>query len=286
MRKILFPTNFGEASYNAFIFAERIAAKFGAEIDVVNIYDGLFDHNALYLKPESLQNRTKTITQKLEEFASLTPNEGGIASAVRLNYKVALTYQKNLKIIELARDYDFVVLGINSIIPAEKRVFGSFASSIIQNVTCPVLIVPKDAVYKGFDALTYASDWNMLNYAMIRQIALFARHFNAFVDFIDISDNKATDSIAFELLKNTFEQIAPKSPYSSTHLDTNFALKGLYRYLLDNDTDLLTIVNRKRGWYENLLGGSMTQELAIRTKTPILSYHSRQAIHSNSTYIN
>lgn len=272
MKKILVPIDFSEAAQNAFVFAERIAAHFGAEMEIVHIYDGLFDNNAFI--PNSLKSREQNLLKRMRNFVQLTPAEGGVGTNVPIKYTVELAYNKTDKIAALSKNYDLVVVGMVSKHKIEKKWFGSFASSVAQNAKCPVLLIPRTAKYKGFHNMLYASNWESINKATLQQMAKWANRFDTSIDFVHVIQNKLSDFniTHYPSLWKVFEEYAPEISYTSVNIQSTSPIKGVYEYIKANEVDLLVLVNRQRKWYENIFGENMTKELSLRAHIPILVY--------------
>lgn len=270
MKKILVPIDFSEAAQNAFVFAERIATHFGAEIDILHVYDGLFDNSAF--TSGTLKSREENLLKRMKNVVQLTPTEGGKGSTVPIKYTVQLAYNKADKVIDLSKEYDLVVIGMISKHKIEQKWFGNFASTVTQYAKCPVLLVPRTAAYKGFHNMLYASNWGAINKITLQQMAKWANHFNTSVDFVHVVQNKLGDfkMSTYPSLWTVFEKYAPDISYTSVNIQANSPVKGIYEYIKINEVDLLVLVNRKRKWYENIFGKNMTKELSLRAHIPIL----------------
>ncbi len=275
MKKILVPVDFSDASYNAFVFAERIATHFDAAIDVVHIYDGTFSNDTTPAF-QLMVGREDGIVNRLKAFTNLAPDEGGIATAVEVNYKTALAYNKSGKVATMSEDYDLVVMGMVGKHKRERKWFGSFSSYVSQHAKCPVLLVPIAANFEGFNRMVYASNWESIHRSTIHRVGTWANRFKTYVDFVHINEESEIMDFDFlnrQIILDGFEEVAPSTPYHMTNIDADSPLKGIYEYITKKEVDLLVLVNRQRTWFENLFGESLTKELALRTPVPILVYH-------------
>lgn len=275
MKKILVPVDFSDASYNAFVFAERIATHFDATIDVVHVYDGTFSNNTAP-SFQLMVGREDGIINQLKSFTHLAPDEGGIATAVEINYKTTLAYNKSAKVVKMSDKYDLVVMGMISKHKWEKKWFGSFSSHVSQHAKCPVLLVPIAANFEGFNQMVYASNWESVNQKSIERMAKWADSFHASVSFIHVDEGdmiEARNFTDYGIVANAFEKYAPHTSYSVTEINAQNTLKGILEYTTEHEVDLLVLVNRQKKWFENLFGESLTKELALRTQVPILVYH-------------
>jgi len=97
MKKILVPVDFSDTSLSAFLFAEELALKFEAIIDVVHIYDGSINTNKA-LTFELMQTKEDSILNRLRKFINVAPNEGGTDIAVNVECKTFLAYNTSSKL--------------------------------------------------------------------------------------------------------------------------------------------------------------------------------------------
>ena len=56
-------------------------------------------------------------------------------------------------------------------------------------------------------------------------------------------------------------------------IESNSVWEGLNRYAEDNDVDQLVMVTKHRKFWENMLHKSITRQVAVHSKLPILILH-------------
>lgn len=148
VKKILFPTDFSEASHFALGYAVEMKKIFKAELEIAHV---LFDEAnivSFYLPQMTMQN----ISGEFEEGA-MKQFEEFTSSAKELE---GITYTKKLlkgtpynEIVKEAADgnFDMIIIGTHGRTGLEHVLFGSTAEKVVRKAPCPVLTVrPKGPV--------------------------------------------------------------------------------------------------------------------------------------------
>lgn len=275
MNKILVPVDFSDTSLAAYKAAEQIAKRFDATIDLVHVYDGTFNNNGP-IAFELMTNREDTILSQLKQFAQLAPAEGGVAVATTVDYKAVLSYSVSAKLSKLSKDYDLVVMGMVGSHAIEKKLFGSIASYVAQNAKSPVLLVPRSEDFAGINKIIYASNWESANKYALQQLTTLAAAFYASIDFLHVREEyewKGFTDVEQESLMELVEEMESGVAYKLVNLENVSPLKAIQNYAHQESADLIVIVNRQRSLLRNLFGKSITKELALYGKTPLLIFH-------------
>jgi nucleotide-binding universal stress UspA family protein len=146
IRKILVPVDFSKASQRALEQAGELAAKLGAEIDVVHIAV----HPSTYApldewlwgeerETHSVERSVRDAAQtELDEFLRRQPED--LRQRIHGRLEVGVPYET---IVNLARkgDYDLIVMGTHGREGAKRVLMGSVAERVVRVVPCPVMTV-------------------------------------------------------------------------------------------------------------------------------------------------
>lgn len=152
LKRILVPIDFSLCSRKAIEHAAFLAAKTGAAIDAVHVWQ-----LPPYLSPDSVVNvpgeEGKTLSQaahaELDTFmGSLEPELRGVLTP-RLQFGDPLS-----TILEEAKRYDLIVMGTHGRTGLAAIVVGSVAEKIVRHAPCPVLTVraPGEQADSGVDS--------------------------------------------------------------------------------------------------------------------------------------
>lgn len=275
MKKILVPTDFSSASLDAFQYALEWAREFDASIHVVHVYSGSFDPNeALVVSP--MEGRRDHVLRELDFFIHSAKNSPGDnrASLVPLTREAHLGFASDV-ISDLSEEYDWVIMGSTGKSGVIEKIFGSVSSYVSRHAKCPVLMVPKDAVYHKVDNILYAADLKSIKDVSIDRVIDMAGELGSSVHFVHVaSESEDPTPLKEELFREVLlkKQLAQEF-YISTIVDDD-VLEGLANYQKQNPIDLYVVVSQRRSFWDSLLHKSITKRLALAPKNvPCMVLH-------------
>jgi nucleotide-binding universal stress UspA family protein len=143
LKKILVPTDFGEAADVALTYARALARNFGASIDVLHVAEDasarMFAGEVYVAVPPTLQKDIEeTARKQLEQrLVDDDPNPLTTRRIVLASNAPALTivnYAKETRI-------DLIVMGTHGRGPMAHLLMGSVAERVVRLAGCPVLVV-------------------------------------------------------------------------------------------------------------------------------------------------
>lgn len=276
MKKILVPTDFSESAHSAYLYARAIAAKLGASIQVLHAYVGSFSTSEM-LVVDMLKGREEVLLDRLKAFCNYVPeNNAEVLTKVDVSYEVVSAMSPAAKIVTLSSEADLIVMGASGEHDVIDKLFGSISSTVAQKAKCPVLLVPQKLEFSGLDRLVYASNWESVNPQFIKEITQFGAYFGSGIDFVHIDEEKEKDDYdeMEETIFNTlFQKETPAFRFNFLKMKGNRSpLQRLHQYADQQSADLIVLVNRQDGLLSNVLGNSMTKEMAIKARYPILVY--------------
>jgi nucleotide-binding universal stress UspA family protein len=141
IRRILVAVDFSEPSRLAFDDAAELAQKFGAELDVLHVWEV-----PSFVPPEvavvvgsgaELADAVKKAAEKgLDSFVADAARRGIAVHAARLEMGLPAS-----TIADAATDYDLLVLGTHGRSGLTRFLLGSVAERVVRHAPCPVLTV-------------------------------------------------------------------------------------------------------------------------------------------------
>jgi len=277
MKKIIVPTDFSYASKDAYLFALEIAENAKLAVEVVHIYSGSFNTRRPYTIKAGM-GRYDSLLNDLESFIQLEQEDGvAVKSKVTVTYKaIGGATEKNLIRLSSEPDTFMLVMGMTGASISSERIFGSVSREISQKANCPVLLIPKNADFKGFKNMLFASNYDAVEGQFLRKAVTFSKPFKATMHFIHVQEeNDLNLNIELEnrLFEYLFAEGDPTYAFNMATIDAKTVTKGLNQYIEENDIDVAIMVASKRNLWERIMHKSITKKMAITTKVPILVYH-------------
>lgn len=281
MKKILFPTDFTKHSENAFRYALNIADHFGAEILTIHTYvipTGVLTPPGMVLEISELaeefqRDEYEAFIEKLDDIKA----EEGLMNVV-VNHRLEAGVPVNeVAKISKEEDFDFIIMSTTGAEGLGKWFFGSHAANIVQQTTCPTLIIPKEAKYKSIDKIAFTTNFedfgeemgqDLIDWMVKFEAELFFVHVNTPGETIDLEqyDNmKELKDAAKAFDKVTFKIIA-----DADVLDT------LEDFVEDEKIDMMVMVTHDYPFYQRIFKPSVTKQMTFETEVPLLVYHAKK----------
>jgi nucleotide-binding universal stress UspA family protein len=143
LKKILVPTDFGEAADAALNYARALARNFGASVEVLHVAEDLssrmFAGEVFVAVPATLQNDVEEMARKQlnQRLIDNDPNPLPVRPIVITSNTPALT------IVNYAKEcnIDLIVMGTHGRGAMAHMLMGSVAERVVRLAGCPVLVV-------------------------------------------------------------------------------------------------------------------------------------------------
>jgi|SRR5687767_13479894 nucleotide-binding universal stress UspA family protein len=143
LKKILVPTDFGEAADAALTYARALANNFGASIEVLHVAE---DASARMFAGEVYVAVPTTLQQDLENAARAELDKRLIdndPNPLRVRPVVVASNAPAMTIVNYAKETgaDLIVMGTHGRGPMAHLFMGSVAERVVRLAGCPVLVV-------------------------------------------------------------------------------------------------------------------------------------------------
>jgi nucleotide-binding universal stress UspA family protein len=154
---------------------------------------------------------------------------------------------------------------------------GSSTREIIRAVSCPVWVIPTDAMYQPFSRIIYATDYHQEDIPTLMKVISLTRPFAPRITAIHI-----TDSVDFDLKVKEAgfqEMIRKRTDYQKIHLETLIEKEGdhiaelINSYAEREGADLIVMLKENRNFLERIFRSSSTRKIIKHVQTPVLVYH-------------
>lgn len=285
MKTILVLTDFTIKADHAAHYALKLAQKVKANILLCNIYpeptavpasthtfwsngdNEVFEQDSLN-DLAALANRLKNLlaNDNADEFKpaiELCSKAGPLTAAI--NYIVA------------SRQVLFAVIATHSAIDYLTFLTGNHANEIIENANCPVLVIPYQLPFNGFQKIAFATDLAHNGTDVLHSLYHITKYFDSEVLITHVGMAKLARVTEDYITKRFLcQEIGvshyPKIKYRSVQ---NKSITAGLQWLAENDDiDLLVLVHHKRNLIQKIFEPSITKKLATRFAKPMLVFPS------------
>lgn len=272
MKDILLPTDFSDNANNALEYILPEAKKANAEITLFNV---------THMPPGSTTMRRdiRGILKKDSEQAlfqvinKIDPGYKDVKIHTVSRYGDLILQIKT--IARAAANIDLIVMGTQGATGMKEYFFGSNTADVIEQVTvCPVLAVPYRARYSGIKKIVFATNYSANNVPALKELLAFSRVVDASVHVLHIRRSETLNPVA-EQFKKRLETELPQAMFTFHEVQNDDILVGLDKFIAAEKIDMMAMVARKKGFFENFTSRSLIKTAAFHTTIPLLTFHDK-----------
>lgn len=276
MKKILCPTDFSEYARNGINYANEIAKKNNAELILCHtyFYPPLTNEFGPYDNPELIRYSDADAREKLQEIAAdLRKSDRNSGAAYKFIVRNGFLLDEITRVVE-EENIDLVVMGTEGAEGLDEMLFGSLSGTVLSKVTCPVLVVPKEAAYHPLKEIIYATDLKNEDEESIRYVARLAELFEAHIAFLNIQKEEPED--VKKVISYALKNLLNRSSYDnmSFHMiEGEGKMEELIKFAGRRKADLVVMSTYKRNFLQKIAHRSLTKRMAYHSNIPVLALH-------------
>lgn len=278
MKHILLPTDFSENASNAFLYAFKLYKDEACRFIFLHSYkvDGYQKDSKLSAIPDeaTLEKAHKVAEEKLqtlmEELNTANPEKGHSYSIVAVNDPLIPAIQQQIK----EQDIELVVIGTQGVTGAYEVVYGSNTINIMEEIQgCPVLTVPADINYKPIEEIVLVNGFKLeLTHSDLQYLKNLAQTQNAVIRILHIAEEGGLSDLQ-KKNKERLDQQLNDIPHTFHSLEYLSIPLGIYSFTESRGSELITFINKKHSFIENVLFNPLYKNLGHYSKVPLLVLH-------------
>ncbi|HSP40970.1 MAG TPA: universal stress protein [Gillisia sp.] len=274
MKKILLPTDFSFNSKNAISYAMNFYKEDLCEFTLLHAFTGNGNEqpsnfftrveNASSIKEKDSE---KKLNMLLQEIKMRYPNSKHSFRKVARNLPLLSVIKKEVE----NSPYDLIVIGTQGITNLKDVAFGANTRHILENITsCPIMAIPSHVKFSQIKEIVLATGFKthprQQEYTFIKDLI---NRTKAVLRILYIEDNRGLKTFQIknkEILYKIFEGV-PVTFHSLAHVSVPV---GIYCFTESRSSDLITFINKKHSFFENVLFNPLYKNLGNYSKIPIL----------------
>lgn len=273
MPKIIVPTDFSETSVNAFNFATRYAKDIFGMVKVVHVYyPSSADINGNVFVDVGLKKVKEAL---LDEFVESANQDwiGELMATALIDKQFAEGFPVP-KILDIAKENNasFIIAGTTGEGETFKKWFGSVSTELVKKSDVPILVVPPEARYTGFNNILYASNDPLLDEHCLQFLCDFSSSHNSTLHVVHVANPGEETS---DFISHWMDINCKDVNYVNKMIYHEDVEQGLHNYADGNNIDLIIMSSKKRTFLENIFHSSVSKKMAMHTDIPIMVLHDR-----------
>ena len=263
MQKILVPTDFSDGARQALDYAVAIANKFDSEITLYHVFKMRVTSRSFVSIDSLLKEEAEEKLGKIIDEVKPQIGGGSYITGVAMKEGIVMSIAHRSQ----SGQYDLIVMGTEGASELIDLIMGSTAVGVIDEVECPVLVVPQVAPYDGIHSLVFALDeLGIKKTETLQPLIKLAAAFDIPIKIFHKTDPKSPADIE-ELARQLFPDVDYQLHCETTHQSTT---ESILDYAKKEKADLLCLVRKKRDFLEKVFHASVTRENVMRSQVPML----------------
>jgi nucleotide-binding universal stress UspA family protein len=270
MNTILVPVDNGDASKNAVIYAAKLAADLGKNIQLINAYQVPISYTEVPLVTLSLAQIEEASKALLENYKN-DIRELRTDDIEIYTESVYGEIENEIKKTREKIEPYLIIIGTGGRSGLGKLFMGSTSLNIIKETKTPVLIIPPTLKYNRYQKIGLTSDFeDVIEHTSTKVISEIVGKLKAKLTVIHVDYERYhfTASTPMETmnLDNMLTDLKPTYSY----IENKDTIEGIINYVTQNDIDLLVVYPKKHSWFEQIFEKSKTRQLIQAAIKPIL----------------
>ena len=275
MNTILVPTDFSANAKGAFKFANHLAEIYGANLKVIHVHNPASDG----IIPNEIGSATLMESAKnemLDRFvkSGTSDSMSDVVTELMIDKELIVGFAAE-EIVRYSKEdeIDMIVMGTRGKSGAIEQLFGSVSTHVSQKAACPVWLIPDGYDFSKIDNIICASNYEMVDQEVIETIFQYAETLKSKIHFVHVEKENKSDPMGELVLEKLFRQKLPDQDFIFSSIEHQSVWEGVCQYASKKDANLIALVTKQRGFLDSLFHKSVTKQVILHAKCPILVLH-------------
>lgn len=290
VNRILVPVDFSDFSPRICKYAMSIAKKFNADILLFHTYfasaietipfSDSYTYNATVV--EVLSEVEKNAKARIKELYYDIRNKLELEKIEGIEVDYALSGgTASSEILNICNTYkpDLMIMGSRGETAGTTNLLGSVVTNVIEESEVPILILSDQGELvdlEKIDNIMYATNFDKADFKAMANLKYITKPYDMkihCVHFNDIEEDNMMEQHQMEVMRKYLKRTLGESNISCSIIQIEDKMKGIEKYVQENNIGMIAILARKHNLLERMFFGQMSRKLFIKTHIPILVFH-------------
>ncbi|WP_138429851.1 universal stress protein [Fodinibius saliphilus] len=153
-----------------------------------------------------------------------------------------------------------------------RKFIGSTTTEIISKSSIPVLTIPKESTYSGFDDIVFMTDFNEGDLPALKDLLDWGEIFDAEVHVVHIStDNDFEERIKYRGFKEVANEHTNYDNLTFKRLVNPSFFEGFVNFIKEKNTKLISATRYQKTFFQKLLQKDHTSMIGCEADTAFLT---------------
>lgn len=267
MAHVLIPTDLSPNALNAAVYAVHLFGDEDSTFTLVNTY--ILPLTMVDAVPPPIANVALASTEGLDTAAAdlqaALPDHEPTISRVSEYGEVADVLAQ---LEDGSPAPDVIVMGTQGSSGLERILMGSNTAAVIKRLRTPVLAIPQQAKYTVPRRIVLADDGGRVDKATLKILVDIARWSKAEVMIVHVIPEDRTSED--DLSGSGYDLLLGAIPHTYHSVSGDNVMVALHDLADQSDADMVVVLHRHRGIFEQLFHRSVSTRLAMHTHIPML----------------
>ncbi|HEX5152186.1 MAG TPA: universal stress protein [Parafilimonas sp.] len=265
MKTIIAPTDFSSISYNACLYAARMAEDIKAELVLLHVTElpvAAMEFPVMQEVPDDI-SMEEELNELRDKLLAETNNTVNIQTK-----HIMGSVEYEIKELCNEKEPFVVVMGTHSYSLIDRFFIGSTTLYSVKHLRYPVLVIPSNFQYKPVKKIALASDMKNIYEVPANEIEAIVKYFKAELQIFYAGKDKqqiSRNSLAGLLLDHRLENLQPQLHY----VEDEDILKGVSSLAEKHGTDIVMIIPKKHGLFHR----SQSKDFVFYSDIPVMAIH-------------
>ena len=273
-KTILFPTDFSESARNAMKYGLNLYKGRGYKFVILNSVEPSSASSSAGMIVNMSEMRAKDSLEDLKKdkdwLESLPEAKGCFIETAQMFGEFIGCLRHIIK----DKSIDMVIMGTTGASGLKEFFVGSNAASVIQDIDIPTLTVPFNADFDGIKRIVFATDLKPLgDYGFLHFLKEILLDRDARLTlFHTLKSSSKISNDEKETSKDSLKKYFEGARIDFESLESEDTVEGIQAFMrLNKDVDLLTMVPRKKNFFEKIFSKSVAKKVAYHSSIPMLT---------------
>lgn len=281
MNKLLVPFDFSVYATNALEYAISLAACTEAEVTVFHTFQIAVSAPAgedlgptLTYKQAMIKEEKDRITSQIEDMLQAYSDKFYIGKNERVQFDVVVrsgNFEECIQRHVAHKPYNLIVMGTEGAFGWEEVFGGSHTSHIVKDVNAHVLVIPIEAYFNNVHHIIYATNFDNLDEAALKELLNFNDYFEAKMTCLHINskpEDVMDDQTKLQELKDNFKY--SKHPMQFELVMDSDVEEAIFNYARKHRADILAVLPQEHGFIGSFFHDSLSKNMSMHTDLPLL----------------
>lgn len=273
MIKIIVPTDFSEASLNAYNFARGLAKSLKGVIYLTHVYFPTSAQlNELTYTDADMEVKSR---KKLDDLVK-SVNQDWIGEFVK-EPMVEARFEVGFPVKELVQMSEepntIMVMGSTGEGDQFKKIFGSLSLDLLRSAKCPLYLIPKDLKYQATSNILFCSENLKEDANAIISAGKVCVDTHKKLHILHVVSNALADDYNETLLRDLITKYYPELEYAIFVIHAPTVKAGLDKAIQTHPYELLVFNTKHRNFFSEIFHSSVTEHVALYYEKAVLIYH-------------